>query len=310
MTLPLDERPYARLARKIAPDATFRRAWTLRGGISAQVTAFEIAHANGQTQKLIARQHGAADLARNPNIAADEFRLLRLLHAAGLPVAAPEYLDQSGEIFATAVVVVAYIEGGPLLLGLGDAPALVPQLAAQLARIHRVDCSLDDLSFLPTQNDLWAAKFATRSVQLDNSLDEERIRDTLENAWPLAQINPSCLLHGDYWPGNVLWRDGRIVGVIDWEDAATGDPLADLANSRLEVLWAFGSDAMDSFTQEYMRHYAVAAPLDLTNLPYWDLCAALRLLPVIPVMTSDPEDESRLRAWHRTFTESAFAWLR
>ncbi|HET8909528.1 MAG TPA: phosphotransferase [Ktedonobacterales bacterium] len=309
MALPLDERPYARLVRKIAPDATFRRAWTLRGGVSAQVTAFEIAHADGQTQKLIARQHGAADLARNPNIAADEFRLLQLLRAAGLPAAAPEYLDQSGEIFATPVVVVGYIEGEPLLR-LDDAPTLVPQLAAQLARIHHVDCSLDDLSFLPTQNDLWAAKCATRPAQLDNSLDEGRIRDTLENAWPLAQINPSCLLHGDYWPGNVLWRDGHIVGVIDWEDAATGDPLADLANSRLEVLWAFGSDAMHRFTHEYARHYAAAAPLDLTNLPYWDLCAALRLLPVIAAMTSDPEDEGRLRAWHREFTAWAFARLR
>jgi aminoglycoside phosphotransferase (APT) family kinase protein len=35
------------------------------------------------------------------------------------------------------------------------------------------------------------------------------------------------LLHGDYWPDNTLWRDGRLVCVIDWEDAALGDPLAD-----------------------------------------------------------------------------------
>jgi aminoglycoside phosphotransferase (APT) family kinase protein len=34
----------------------------------------------------------------------------------------------------------------------------------------------------------------------------------------------------------VLWRDGRIVAVIDWEDAQVGDPLADLANTRLELL--------------------------------------------------------------------------
>ena len=27
-----------------------------------------------------------------------------------------------------------------------------------------------------------------------------------------------ALLHGDYWPGNVLWKNGALVGVIDWED--------------------------------------------------------------------------------------------
>jgi aminoglycoside phosphotransferase (APT) family kinase protein len=42
----------------------------------------------------------------------------------------------------------------------------------------------------------------------------------------------------------VLWRDGRIVAVIDWEEAAFGDPMADLANSWLEIVWHFGTAAM------------------------------------------------------------------
>ena len=69
----------------------------------------------------------------------------------------------------------------------------------------------------------------------------------LEEVWPLSQQNRSVLLHGDFWPGNILWRDGQIVGVIDWEDAAFGDPLADIANTRLELLWAFGVEAMRQF---------------------------------------------------------------
>ena len=36
------------------------------------------------------------------------------------------------------------------------------------------------------------------------------------------------------------WCHNRIVAVIDWEDAALGDPLADVANARLEVLMHFG----------------------------------------------------------------------
>jgi aminoglycoside phosphotransferase (APT) family kinase protein len=39
------------------------------------------------------------------------------------------------------------------------------------------------------------------------------------------------LLHGDFWPGNALWRDGALVAILDWEDAAIGDPLADVANA-------------------------------------------------------------------------------
>ncbi len=40
------------------------------------------------------------------------------------------------------------------------------------------------------------------------------------------------LLHGDLWPGNVLWQDGRLVAVVDWEDGAVGAPLIDVASAR------------------------------------------------------------------------------
>src|SRR6185312_7856316 len=111
MTDPLNTRAFARLAHKMAPDSTLLRAWTLHGGVSARVTAIEIRHADAQTQRLIVRQHGAADLARNPQVAADEFALLRIVYGAGVPAPAPVYLDQSGEIFETPIVVLEHIEG-------------------------------------------------------------------------------------------------------------------------------------------------------------------------------------------------------
>lgn len=36
--------------------------------------------------------------------------------------------------------------------------------------------------------------------------------------------------HGDLWYGNLLIDEDRMTGVIDWEDAALGDPALDLAN--------------------------------------------------------------------------------
>jgi aminoglycoside phosphotransferase (APT) family kinase protein len=38
------------------------------------------------------------------------------------------------------------------------------------------------------------------------------------------------VVHGDFWPGNVLVESGRVLGVIDWESARlTGTPARDLA---------------------------------------------------------------------------------
>ena len=62
--------------------------------------------------------------------------------------------------------------------------------------------------------------------------------------------------------------------MIDWEDAKLGDPLIDFALSRLDIVWIYGIDAMNTFT----HHYQSMMAIDYTNLPYWDLCATLRLI--------------------------------
>jgi aminoglycoside phosphotransferase (APT) family kinase protein len=41
---------------------------------------------------------------------------------------------------------------------------------------------------------------------------------------------PQCVVHGDFWAGNLLAERGRVLGVIDWEHAClTGSPVRDLA---------------------------------------------------------------------------------
>ena len=87
-----------------------------------------------------------------------------------------------------------------------------------------------------------------------------------------------ALLHGDFWPGNLLWRDGRLVAVIDWEDAKIGDPLEDLAISRLDVCFIFGRNALHHFTETYLAHN----PINTDSLPLWDLQAANRMLHGLP----------------------------
>ena len=105
-----------------------------------------------------------------------------------------------------------------------------------------------------------------------------------------------------YWPGNVLWRDGQLAAVIDWEDAALGDPLADLANSRLEVLWAFGAGAMQRYTRQYL---ALMPDLDTALLAYWDLCVALRPVARYTEWAEDRDAELRMREGLKVFIVQA-----
>jgi aminoglycoside phosphotransferase (APT) family kinase protein len=275
-----------------------------RTGVSAQVTALETLRPDGHTQKMIVRRHSEVDLTHNPQIAADEFKLLHLVHSVGVAAPKPYYLDQSGEIFSTPYLVIEYIEGKPEFAP-PHVPDLLLQLATHLSRIHQVDCSNLDVSFLPQPEKIYAETLRERPTRVDESLDEGHIRDALGAVWPLPQRNTSVLLHGDFWPGNILWKDGQLVAIIDWEDAGLGDPLADVANSRLEILWAFGIEAMQHFTQQYQS----ITPIDFTNLPYWDLCAALRRVAQIAQWGLDDTTERTMRERHRWFITQAFEKL-
>jgi aminoglycoside phosphotransferase (APT) family kinase protein len=298
---------FARVAQKVFPHSRLLRTWPLQGGLSAQMTALEVMLPDGRTKKLIVRRPGKRAVTQNPRAAADEFRILQIVQSAGVTVQTPYLLDQSGEIFSEPYLVIEYIEGDPEFSP-ANITAHVRQIATQLAKIHAINEARLDLAFLPQQAEQLAHAFNARPAKLDDSLDEARIRNILEAVWPLPPRNAPVLLHGDFWPGNILWQGGRLVGVIDWEDASAGDPLADLAVSRLDILWIFGLDAMHAFT----RHYQTLLPIDLAQLPYWDLYAALRPASRIaewaegwPALGRPDITEETMRAGHRGFREQA-----
>lgn len=305
MAEPKEDEKFEQLVHRIDPRFKLLRIWALEGGVSTQVTALEISLSDGQTKKMIVRQYGDVDLKQNPRVASNEFKLLQILKSVGLPTPTPYYLDESNEILSTPYVVIEFIEGqaGYTPSNLAD---FIFQLAACLANIHSVECSKLDLSFLPKQEDMYGKMLADRPLNLDDTLDEGRIRDTLELVWPLPLRNKDVLLHGDFWTGNTLWKDEQLVAVIDWEDAAFGDPLADLANGRLEILWAFGIDAMNDFTSQYK---SIMTIIDFTNLPYWDLCVALRPVTKISDWGLDESTEKLMRERHRLFVSQAFEKL-
>ncbi len=300
-----EDEQFAQLVRRIDPQSTLRRRWEVRGGVSAQVTGLEVLLSDGQTRKMIVRRHGAVDRTQNPQIAADEFRLLQILQSVALPTPIPYYLDQSGAVFPTPYIVIECIEGQTEFAP-ANLAAYLHQFTANLVRIHRIDCANLDLSFLPGQEKRYTEKIEKRPAHLDESLAEGRIRDAAEAAWPVVQHGDATLLHGDYWPGNILWKDGRLAAILDWEDAAFGDPLADLATSRLEILWAFGVRAMHDATHHY---HSLMPAIDFTNLPYWDLCAALRPASQISTWGLDERTEKTMRERHRLFTTQAFEKL-
>lgn len=90
------------------------------------------------------------------------------------------------------------------------------------------------------------------------------------------------LLHGDYHPGNVLWREEGGHVFTDWVDASKGHPSADVARSL--VLFGYGTEggsdpSRAAFTEAYLTEWEkLSKGIREEALAWLPLCRAVRLL--------------------------------
>lgn len=73
-------------------------------------------------------------------------------------------------------------------------------------------------------------------------------------------------LHRDFHPGNVLFQQGRISGVVDWASACAGPPEEDVAHCRVNLAIHHGQAVADDLLQRWLR-----ATGRSEYHPYWDL---------------------------------------
>jgi aminoglycoside phosphotransferase (APT) family kinase protein len=294
------------LVREFRPDLQLVRVWPMAGAMSSQVTGIEAQAAGGLRCIFVMRQYGTANVQAVSQIAHNEYRLLKLLFAAGLPVPQPFLVDASGAVVPGSCLLMEFIDGERVHKP-ADLRSFIRQLAAALAAVHDCGVTQADVPFLPDVGDYVLVELGTGQHTIDGIVPESAIRKILQANWPPPQVSEPVVLHGDYWPGNVLWRDGRLIGVVDWEEAAFGDAMADLANIRLEIVWHFGTAAMEMLTDEYLarRPAAVSA-----TLPVWDLRTALRACEFPLEMLPLPADEIvSMRDAQREFALAAVSQL-
>jgi aminoglycoside phosphotransferase (APT) family kinase protein len=254
---------------EIFPQSHCDRKWDLSGGMSAQMTAFELTQPDGTTKKMIMRIPSDGVLQNNPSIVENEFNLLKFLRKQDLPVSNPIQWNMS----PIPHMVLEYIEGQPLFPWCPQA-FFPEQIANYLVQIHKIPLSTPEVSQLSKQANRLNNLFPEQPSSKKNLMREVQIWNILNKQWPIQDRNQPVLVHGDFWHGNLIWKENQLVGIIDWEDAEIGSPLFDLAVSRLDLCWISGTDTMNLFTEQYMSRN----DLDYSLLPYWDLVAAQRLI--------------------------------
>jgi aminoglycoside phosphotransferase (APT) family kinase protein len=229
---------------------------------------------DGDRRAVVVRQYTARWHRADPEVCTREFKVLDALNRVSFPAPRALLVHQQGGAFGAPTLVSTRLPGKPVLLT-ESIEDYVRQVAHTLVQLHNVP--IEAMKFLPDQAELVANALNERIVA-DDPL-EPALRRAVLAEWPRVSASHvrKTLVHGDYWPGNLLWQRGRLVGVVDWEDARVGDPSRDVATCRGDLALLFDMHAADAFLQ----HYEVAAGRILRDMPFWDLLTCTLALPEV-----------------------------
>jgi aminoglycoside phosphotransferase (APT) family kinase protein len=273
----------------------------LAGGSSAFVALLHLCSHNEVTQTVVFRQHvDKVGKGERADAAAKEFHLTRRLRDRGMSVPGPLVLCDTG--YTEGPWLVTEVVPGRNATGMMGHAALVDEMADFLACLHALDPRQLEVRGLELIEDPVTA--LPRYLPADAV--GERVRREL-NAGVRRGPNDVRLLHGDFWPGNVMVRDGRVEAVLDWEDAKLGDPLADLACARVEITCDGGEHAAERFTTTYCRARPDAM---LDDLALWDMYVSASALAGMHLWGLPPATEATRRsATHEFFVNAAARFI-
>lgn len=70
--------------------------------------------------------------------------------------------------------------------------------------------------------------------------------------WPAGEKPTSYLVHGDYCAGNTLWKNEKLVAIVDWEEPRIGEPTFDITDLVQDAAFS-GIDIEQSAIDQYER---------------------------------------------------------
>jgi aminoglycoside phosphotransferase (APT) family kinase protein len=238
--------------RLAGSSAAIQSVLRLKGGQHADTWRVDTA---SPELTVVVRQFPAGDSA-----GAREQQVLHALNGLeGLaPVLLGSDLDGRWAEFPTSLI--SWLDGQADITPT-DPEKWAAQLGQALATVHAVPS--DRLAALPSVFD----RSGGSQKVLAGSL-ATRIR----SGWRQITASVEVLTHHDYWSGNVVWRDGKLTGIVDWSGAARGPRGFDVGWCRLDLVLLFDERIADVFLAAYED--GIGRTID--DMALWDGWAVAR----------------------------------
>ncbi len=169
------------------------------------------------------------------------------------------------------------------------------QLGHALARIHNADAAVTaNLDTVFNRRGCRARLFGPAATVVDSLWDDKVI------------TAPMTLTHGDYQSGNVIWDNGTMTGIIDWEGASRGPAGYDIGWCRFDLYLLYGEHIADVF----LAAYEEASGTRVHEPQLWDLWTLARAHQTVETWVPNYRDLGRpdltateLRRHHTGWTQ-------
>ena len=170
-----------------------------------------------------------------------EYRIIHALTETDVPVPRTFLLCEDESIVGTMFYVMDFLDGRiffdprlPEVSSNHERAAMFDAMNEVIAALHNVDYKSVGMAnfgreggYVTRQIDRWSKQY--KASETDSIDAMERLR-----AWLPAHLpehDETSLVHGDYRLDNLVFHptEPRVIGVLDWEIATLGNPLADFA---------------------------------------------------------------------------------
>jgi aminoglycoside phosphotransferase (APT) family kinase protein len=222
-----------------------------------------------------------------------QFRIMAALRDSPVPVPRMLWLEEGSAVLRRPFFVMEMLDGEqfehPLPSWLVEADPEVHQRICEqyvdaLVELHTLDhrrLALDSLGsgagFLGDELDRWTS--ALRGAQLREVPAFDALIERLQRSMPASSPGPT-LVHGDTKWGNFMFQGDQLLAVLDWEMAAIGDPLVDVAYSL--TYWRTGPGGLTGglAVEDFIARYEAGTGFTVPDLAWYENLNVLKLAAI------------------------------
>jgi acyl-CoA dehydrogenase len=254
-------------------------------------------------QRVVLRKKPPGHLLPSAHAVDREFRVMQALQGSEVPVPKMLAFSDDASIVGTPFYLMEFLDGRVIVdqslpgMSREERKAIYQDMNRIISALHKIDPAAVGLTDFGRAGNYFGRQIArwSRQYQVSRTENIEALNSLIE--WLPENIpadETTTIVHGDYRLDNLVIHptEPRAIGLLDWELATLGHPLADFAYHCMSwhvppSLWrGIGGLDLESLgipsEIEYVRQYSQAT--GFSGLEHWDFYIAYNLFRMAAIL--------------------------